>query len=97
MTVDNDVHAPHAVERFGLGDLGHAAEIIFYMCLARKNELGAVRLGEGKNVVVRLVRVDKEYLLVGGSNGGLQEAAVGNGSLLMSSLFSAMSGSRSSS
>ena len=95
MTIDNDSHAPHAIERFGLGDLGQAAERIFYFCLVRLNEVGSNRLGEGRKVVVRLVRVDKDDLLVGGSNGGLQEATVGNRTVLMSSLFDAKSGARS--
>lgn len=95
VTVDNDVHAPHAIERFGLGDLGHAAERIFNFCLVRINEVGSNRLGEGRKVVLRLVRVDKENLVIGGSNGGLQEAEVGNGTVLMSSLFNAKSGARS--
>ena len=95
VTIDNDIHAPHAIEKFGLGDLGHAAERIFQFCLVRKNEVGLVRLGAGKKVIVRLVWVDKENLLIGGSDGGLQEAAVGNGTVLMSYLFSAQSGARS--
>ena len=95
VTVDNDIHAPHAVERFGFGMLARAAERIFYLCLVRKSEIGLVRLGEGKKVILRLVRVDKENLLIGGSHGGLQEAAVGNGTALMSSPFDAESGARS--
>ena len=95
MTVDNDIHAPHAVEKFGLGMLGYAAERIFNLCLVRKSEIGSVRLGEGKKIILRLVRVDRENLLIGGSHSGLQEAAVGNGTALMSSLFDAESGARS--
>ena len=93
--MDNHVHAPHAVEKFGLGDLGHAAERIFILCLERKNEVGSFRLGEGRNVVARLLRVDKENLRIGGGNGDLQEAVVGNATVLMSSLFDTESGDRS--
>ena len=95
LTIDNDINAPHAVERFGLGDLGFAAERIYTLCLVRKTEIGSSRLGAGRKVIVRLVRVDRENLLIWGSNSGLREAAVGNGTVLMSSLLIANSGARS--
>ncbi|KAL8794253.1 MAG: hypothetical protein Q9195_003207 [Heterodermia aff. obscurata] len=93
VTIDNDAHAPHAVEKFRVGDLGLAAERVFSLCLVRKNEIGSTRLGEGRKVILRLVRVDRNNLFIGGSN--VQEAVVGNGTMLMSSLFNAKSGARS--
>ncbi|KAI4114678.1 MAG: hypothetical protein LQ345_004588 [Seirophora villosa] len=60
--IDVDRHTPDAIEKFGLGDLGLAAQHILIACLLRKAEVGAERVGAGRRVEVRLVRVDKEFL-----------------------------------
>ena len=58
--VDNYALAPHAVEVFSLADIAHASQQIFELCLKRRSEIGSNRIGVGKNVEVKLVRVDKE-------------------------------------
>ncbi|KAI4256242.1 MAG: hypothetical protein L6R42_006335, partial [Xanthoria sp. 1 TBL-2021] len=58
VVVDVDMHMPDAVERFNLGDVGHAAEHIESACLFRKGEVGTERVGAAKRVEVRLERVD---------------------------------------
>lgn len=58
VVVDVDMHTPDAVERFNLGDVGHAAEHIESACLFRKGEVGTERVGAAKRVEVRLERVD---------------------------------------
>ena len=58
VVVDVDKHTPNAVEKFNLGDVGHAAEHIENACLFRKGEVGTVRVGVAKRVEVKLDRVD---------------------------------------
>ncbi|KAI4287569.1 MAG: hypothetical protein L6R35_003174 [Caloplaca aegaea] len=60
--IDVDMHFPHATEKFRLVDVGHAAQRVLNVCLIRKGEVGAERVGAERRVEVRLVRVDKEFL-----------------------------------
>ncbi|KAL8834375.1 MAG: hypothetical protein Q9170_003785 [Blastenia crenularia] len=60
--VDVDARFPDAIERFNLGDLGHAAEHVENACLFRKGEVGTERVGLRKQVEVRLERVDLDVV-----------------------------------
>ena len=82
--VDNDIYAPHAVERFGLGAIAHAANHILNFCLFRIGEVGMERLGAGKMVIASVIRIDKEGLLRAGGE-ALYEEAGRNGTVLWSS------------
>ena len=90
ITVDNDAHAPHAIENFGLEDVGLSAQRILNLCLYRKSEVGLDRLGTGRKVEVRLVRIDKDGVLQS-VGGGVQSISVGNGTFLWSSKGNATS------
>ncbi|KAL8676817.1 MAG: hypothetical protein Q9186_006692 [Xanthomendoza sp. 1 TL-2023] len=60
--VDADNRFPQAVERFNIGDVGHAADHIDNACLFRKGEVGTERVGVTKRVEVKLERVDVELM-----------------------------------
>ena len=79
--IDNYALAPHAVEVFGLVDIAHASQQIFELCLTRRSEVGLNRIGAGKNVEVKLVRIDKEQVLHT-IVGTLQEIVIGQGRVL---------------
>ncbi|KAL8953261.1 MAG: hypothetical protein Q9222_000866 [Ikaeria aurantiellina] len=80
--VDVDSHNPTAVERFNLGELGHAAEHVENWCLFRKSQVGAERVGVGKKVEVRLERADLSSIPTTGTV--LLDAHLGPGLRLLS-------------
>ncbi|CAF9934630.1 MAG: hypothetical protein HETSPECPRED_009300 [Heterodermia speciosa] len=61
--LDVDPRQPLAVETFGLIDVANAAEGILDLCLSRRGMLGMQRLGSGRRVEAKLVRVDNGNFL----------------------------------
>ena len=61
--LDVDPRQPSAVETFGLIDVANAVERIFNSCLSRRGMIGMERLGSGRSVEAKLVRVDNGNLL----------------------------------
>lgn len=90
--VDVDKHSPEAVERFNLGELGHAVEYIENACLFRKAEVGVERVGLEKKVEVRLERVDLEAMSTAQMN--LVDVGFGRGRYLWSSELTVPEGLR---
>ena len=70
--LDVDPRQPLAVETFGLIDVANAAEGILDLCLSRRGMIGMERLGSGKRVEAKLVRVDNGNFLRKG-RGALQK------------------------
>lgn len=62
VVVDVDNRTPDYIERFNLGEVGHAAEHIENACLFRKGEVGTQRIGAAKRIEVRLERVNVDAL-----------------------------------
>ena len=62
VVVDVDNHTPDYIERFNLGEVGHAAEHVENACLFRKGEVGTQRIGAAKRIEVELERVNVDAL-----------------------------------
>ena len=60
--VDVDDRYPEVIERFNIGDVGHAAEYVENACLFRKGEVGTEKVGVEKKVGVKLERVSVNML-----------------------------------
>ncbi|KAL8868708.1 MAG: hypothetical protein Q9174_004811 [Haloplaca sp. 1 TL-2023] len=88
--VDADDHHPNTIERFNIGDVGHAAEHVETACLFRKGEVGTEHVGIARRVGVKLERVDVELLLKSEiANPALVDKGVGNGVYLASAELNA--------
>lgn len=84
--LDVDPREPQAVETFGLIDVAYAAKGVLELCLLGRGMVGMERLGQGRMVVAKLVRVDKGGLLgFGGGAGDVQRVGVVGGTVLWSS------------
>ncbi|KAL8993545.1 MAG: hypothetical protein Q9169_006265 [Polycauliona sp. 2 TL-2023] len=64
--VDADPHTPDVIQKFNLGDVGHAAEQVEFACLFRKGEVGTQRVGLERRVEVSLDRVDVDAVPIAG-------------------------------